>query len=81
MEKLRFADFNGDGKTDVFFDAKATANGSQLRRHHWLEEPQQIRRLLEKLRFADFNGDGKTDVFYRHESDGQWRYSSGATTS
>src|ERR687889_846345 len=62
IKDLRFGDFDGDGKADVFaawggqwhisfggVTGWQTVNGSSFG--------------ISKFRFGDFNGDGKTDVF------------------
>src|SRR5262249_32262039 len=83
---LRFGDFDGDGRTDVFqaFDA---GNGSSF----WVYQPDGTTPakslgsqpfLLSDLQFGDFDADGKTDVFAtRALPDGrlEWVYFAGGT--
>ena len=82
LADLRFGDFNGDGKTDVF-TAQPGAGG-----YRWLISSGGVGNYtqintsdvpLSDLRFGDFDGDGKTDVFsvaLRPDGFLQWRYSS-----
>jgi hypothetical protein len=66
IDGLRFGDFNGDGKTDVF----ATTPNSDSS-YTWLVsyggnsnfQKLAVGPAIDGLRFGDFNGDGKTDVF------------------
>jgi hypothetical protein len=70
-------DFNGDGKTDVFWRNDATnqnavwlMNGTQLQRGSFLPNvPEEAGWRETKL--GDFNGDGKTDLFWRNGATGQ----------
>ena len=71
-----FGDFNGDGKTDVFwrnFNNGDTAtwlmNGNTiLARSTYDNVPNSSGWSIQG--FGDFNGDGKTDVFWRNFNDG-----------
>jgi hypothetical protein len=70
-------DFNGDGKTDVFWRNDVTnqnavwlMNGTQLQRASFLPNvPEEAGWRESKL--GDFNGDGKTDIFWRNAATGQ----------
>jgi hypothetical protein len=70
-------DFNGDGKTDVFWRNDVTnqnavwlMNGAQLQRGSFLPNvPEEAGWRETKL--GDFNGDGKTDLFWRNAATGQ----------
>jgi uncharacterized repeat protein (TIGR01451 family) len=71
---LAFADFDGNGITDVFSIDPVTGRGRYSRdaRFPWANlDVQDI--PLTLLRFGDFNGDGHDDIFTRTDS-GQWRY-------
>jgi hypothetical protein len=69
VPRYHLGDFNGDGKTDVFFVGSysdmwvALSDGDEF-------QPGQYwgtfgnGRDLPRYRFADFNGDGMTDVFF-----------------
>ncbi len=83
---LRFGDFDGDGKTDVF--AAAPQNNGTLQWVYSAAGESGFIPLnfadtpLADLRFGDFDGDGKTDVFTAIEQSAgvyQWYYSSGGT--
>jgi hypothetical protein len=70
-------DFNGDGKTDVFWRNDVTnqnavwlMNGTQIQRASFLPNvPEEAGWRESKL--GDFNGDGKTDIFWRNAATGQ----------
>jgi hypothetical protein len=70
-------DFNGDGKTDVFWRNDVTnqnavwlMNGTQLQSGSFLPNvPEESGWRETKL--GDFNGDGKTDLFWRNAATGQ----------
>lgn len=71
---LAFADFDGNGITDVFSIDPVTNRGRYSRdaRHPW--EYLDVQNIpLSLLRFGDFDGDGHDDIFTRTDS-GQWRY-------
>ncbi|MGK6320282.1 FG-GAP-like repeat-containing protein [Sphingomonas sp. DT-204] len=83
LYRLRFGDFDGDGKTDAF---TSVAKGNNL--FQWFFSPggaAPFRPLgsgpdLAALGFGDFDGDGKTDVFTGTPAEGgsfQWRFSPG----
>jgi FG-GAP-like repeat len=82
---LRFGDFNGDGKTDVFVTEPRPDGTSQ-----WLFSPGgsgdfqklAVGPAVEGLRFGDFDGDGKTDVFAtepRPNGTSQWLFYPGGS--
>jgi Astacin (Peptidase family M12A)/FG-GAP-like repeat len=63
LSSLRFGDFDGDRKTDIF----TTSNGRWLTSKSGVDWWAQINTSsypLSQLGFGDFNADGKTDVFY-----------------
>ena len=84
IDRLRFADFDGDGVTDVF----AVSEGSgEAGRHEWLiswggATPWNTVNAqpygLNRLRLADLNGDAQADVVITPD-DGSRRVSWGAT--
>lgn len=78
IDFLRFGDFDGDGRADIFH-----ADGEQ-----WLVSyggTSEWSRLagpnarVDELAFADFDGDGRTDVF--HANGEQWLVSYGGTSA
>ncbi len=86
FEDLRFGDFNGDGKTDVF---TATWTGKTYQWKYlsggngtWINIAN-AGNPLDQLRFGDFNGDGKTDVFTIAWTGRtyQWQYSAGGASN
>jgi hypothetical protein len=77
-----FADFNGDGKTDIFWD-KIDGNGRSLgQRQLWMGKGDGTFTSVTNLAgqdgmlsgyrayMADFNGDGLTDVLWVQETGG-----------
>ncbi|MCB0609146.1 MAG: VCBS repeat-containing protein [Lewinella sp.] len=78
MSNLRFGDFNGDGKTDVFKSTGGKWYYSPGGAGSWVVL-QSNPNTVDKLAFGDFNGDHKTDVFY--VLGGQWKYSSGGVAA
>jgi RHS repeat-associated protein len=73
---LRSADFDGDGKVDLFTaDASGQWKYSSGGVGPWVNLGADASVPLADLRFGDFDGDGKADVFSR-TSAGQWRYAS-----
>jgi hypothetical protein len=62
IPSLRFRDFNGDGKTDVFRANGAGWYVSYSGTSGWTQLGASTY-ALASLAFGDFNGDGKTDVF------------------
>ncbi|MDX2006041.1 MAG: M12 family metallopeptidase [Meiothermus sp.] len=74
---LRFGDFDGDRKTDVFVSSGGTWHISRGG-VGWWEAVNASSVPLSQLAFGDFNGDGRTDVF---RGDGSaWHVSYGGTT-
>jgi FG-GAP-like repeat len=70
-------DFNGDGKTDVFWRNDVTnqnavwlMNGTQVQRASFLPSVAEEAGWRE-TKLGDFNGDGKTDIFWRNAATGQ----------
>ncbi|MEO8410043.1 MAG: VCBS repeat-containing protein [Propionivibrio sp.] len=67
IENLRFGDFDGDGKTDVFFTTPVEGSNNQQWQFssggNGAFTKLRIGPPLAKLGFGDFDGDGKTDVF------------------
>ncbi len=77
---LRFTDFNGDGKTDVFTSANGQWKYASGGTGAWVNLASDPATPLANIAFGDFNGDGTTDIFQVNSS-GQWQYSSGGTMS
>jgi hypothetical protein len=80
IDALRFGDFNGDGKTDVFTLRPPTgqwlmSSGGEAEYVMLYRDPELT--LTSQLRFGDFDGDGKTDVFRTTGS--EWQVSFGGT--
>lgn len=76
--ELRFGDFDGDGKTDVFHSDGRYWRVSYGAISDWSRLNKSGTRV-DQLAFADFDGDGKTDVFRAGE--GRWFVSYGGATS
>lgn len=77
LATIRFGDFDGDGRTDVFETIGGTwyvSDGGESR----YRPVNTSSNTIDELRFADFDGDGRTDVFYRSPA-GEWLVSYGAT--
>jgi serralysin len=74
LRDLAFADFNGDGRTDVFRTNSSTGQWevSLSGSGEW-QRLQTSNVPLNQLAFGDFNGDGKTDVF--RTNNGRWEVS------
>jgi RHS repeat-associated protein len=72
---VRTGDFNGDGKTDVYFhwsdgnDWVGVSTGAGFSWQLWANGFAGNATIQNIVRVADFNGDGKTDVYF-HWSDG-----------
>jgi hypothetical protein len=77
QSRLRGADFNGNGKTDVVtsWDGKWRVSWDGVSRWQDLNTSDVD---ISDLRFADFDGDGKADVFTTWS--GRWRVSFGGDT-
>ncbi|QIR36614.1 VCBS repeat-containing protein [Tolypothrix sp. PCC 7910] len=66
-------DFNGDGKTDIFWHNNATGENTS-----WLMDSTTVSKetfltatpTTSKASFGDFNGDGKTDIYWRDYAGG-----------
>ncbi|MBI2571370.1 MAG: VCBS repeat-containing protein [Candidatus Schekmanbacteria bacterium] len=91
LSDLRFGDFNGDGKTDVFHVAsggqwQVSFGGSTAWQTSWVDGTGTTRTFkssgygLSTFAFADFNGDRIIDIFHRKD-DGTWEVSFGGTGS
>ncbi|GAA2367174.1 hypothetical protein GCM10010432_24860 [Catellatospora methionotrophica] len=78
LADVRFGDFNGDGRTDVFRATGATWQYSSAGQTSWIDLAASTVGL-DDLRLGDFNGDGRTDVF--NVSGTQWRYSDAGQSS
>jgi hypothetical protein len=76
---LRFGDFDGDRKTDVFSLANGQWSVSFGGDTLWRRLNRKLSSDLGNLVFADFNGDRKTDVARSH--DGRWEVSWGGATA
>ena len=75
--KLRGGDFNGDGKTDVFYASAGKWYVSYGGKSQW-SQINKSNIKPDNLRFGDFNGDGKTDVFANWSN--KWHISYGGNT-
>jgi len=76
MENRYYADFDGDGKADIFIYKNGQFLYSSGANAGWKGLNSQFSNLkFSQLRFGDFNGDGKTDVFFKHKK--QYGYTSG----
>jgi hypothetical protein len=62
LTSLRFGDFNGDGKSDVFRADGSKWHVSWSGTGQWAPLNTSTYQAAD-LRFADFNGDKKTDIF------------------
>ena len=75
FEELRFGDFNGDGRTDVFRrDPDGQWSVVSPGVHDW-RNLRSSQFPLDELRFGDFDGDGVTDVLSLNG--GHWSYAPG----
>ena len=77
--ELRFGDFDGDGKTDVFSLANNQWSVSDGGNSAWRRLNKKLSSSLGSLAFADFNGDRRTDV--ARSSSGNWQVSWGGSTA
>ncbi|MGY4644753.1 FG-GAP-like repeat-containing protein [Cellulomonas sp. URHB0016] len=75
------ADFDGDGKADVFWASQADGRWrmSYGGTTPWAAVNGAPGIRTDMLRFADFDGDGKDDVFFANPWDGRWMVSYGGT--
>lgn len=78
IESVRFADFNGDGRQDVFW----IANDKWLVSYGGNSPATELNDLagapspaLDELTFGDFAGDGRADVFRSDATTGTWQIS------
>jgi uncharacterized membrane protein len=78
IDSLRFGDFDGDGKTDVFVSNNGQWFVSYGGKSAWTSLAGASY-SIDSLRFGDFDGDGKTDVFV--SNNGQWYVSYGGTSN
>ncbi len=76
VPNLYFADFDGNGKTDVFYPNGSKWQVSFDGTGKWTKINTS---KIKKLQFADFNGDGKADVFYANGN--IWQVSYGGTSN
>lgn len=76
LSSLRFGDFDGDRKTDVFVTSGGVWYISK-RGVDWWTELNSSSTPLSQLAFGDFDGSGTTDVFRGNGS--QWQVSYGGT--
>jgi len=85
LAQLRFGDFDGDRRTDVFLVVDRGDGSAQWmfsRGGQGPLEPLAVGPPLAALRLGDFDGDRRTDVFTataRSDGSSQWRFSSGGT--
>jgi hypothetical protein len=69
-----FCDFNGDGKTDIFWRNENTGQTGLWLMNGKTYSDATLLDVVDKawnFKFGDFNGDGKTDIFWRNENTGQ----------
>ncbi|MFO1035910.1 MAG: VCBS repeat-containing protein [Geminicoccaceae bacterium] len=81
LSKLAFGDFDGDGKTDVFYASPITGGFQWKYSSGGAKTFQNLAQGPYPDGFGDFDGDGKTDAFYAQFLGRllyQWKYSSGA---
>ena len=71
---LASGDFNGDGKTDIFYADGKKWQVSYGGVNAWQNLNTSSKKTAD-LMFGDFNGDGKTDVFYADGKKWQVSYS------
>ena len=75
---LRTGDFNGDGKTDLFFhysdghDWVGLSTGSGISWQLWSTAWPGDASIGAKIRVADFNGDGKSDLYFHYQDGNDW---------
>ncbi|NIG65540.1 FG-GAP-like repeat-containing protein [Microbacterium sp. Be9] len=80
---LQFADFDGDGKSDVFWPDPATGNWyvSYGGTTAWALLSAANGTPGHELQLGDFNGDGKADVFWANAGTNQWWISYGGNSA
>ena len=76
VSALRFGDFDGDGRDDIFRTDGSTWYWLSGGKGSW-ETLNNDSTAVASLRFGDFDGDGRTDVF--SAAGGQWRMSAGGS--
>lgn len=76
LSSVHIADFNGDGRDDVFRGNGSDWYTSYSGTNVWTKTARSAY-TVGSLRFGDFNGDGQTDVF--RSSGGRWYVSYSAT--
>ncbi|WP_109435978.1 VCBS repeat-containing protein [Aquimarina sp. AU119] len=76
---VKIADFNGDGKTDIFSTSGHNWQIAYSPITGWEQVNYSPSYNLTNLKFGDFDGDGKTDTFKTNGTD--WSISKGATTN
>ena len=76
-DHLRFCDFNGDGKTDVFSLANGQWSVSYGGASGWQRLNSKLSSDLGELAFGDFNGDGRCDIARAYHN--SWQISYGGT--
>lgn len=67
-------DFNGDGKTDIFWRNPNTAENSVWLMNGTFVASKAVLPTLSPdwdYSIADFNSDGKTDIFWRNQNTGE----------
>jgi hypothetical protein len=77
LNPIRMPDFNGDGKTDLFWRSPVTnqtavwlLDGSTRTQGSFLADVSKAAGWQDP-KFGDFNGDGKTDLFWRNSLTGE----------
>jgi hypothetical protein len=77
LNNVQKPDFNGDGKTDLFWRSPVTnqtaiwlMDGTQLKQSSFLVDVSSVAGW-DDPEFGDFNGDGKTDLFWRNSLTGE----------
>ena len=80
LKSLRFGDFDGDGKTDVFTHVRGDNPVQYVFSSGGVKDFQKLTRGRPLYHLGDFDGDGKTDVFVIGAAVGegsQWMFSPG----
>ncbi len=78
LDKIKFGDFNGDGKTDAFATWGGKWHVSYGGNSPW-QDLAAYNVTADRVKLGDFNGDGKTDVFTTRG--GKWYISYGGNSS